>query len=87
MITFANQRGSIDDDHNLKIHYLNESFWVKVVAINKDHNKVIGVLMNNLLCGIKWGSLVLAQEDNPSQLLEMKRIVHSVPNTEEWSIL
>jgi len=87
MITFGNERGSINENGSLKIHYLNESFWIKVIAINRDHNQVIGVLSNNLLCGYKWGLFVLAVEKNPSELLEMVSVVDSVPNTEEWSLI
>jgi len=89
MIEYGEDRGYINSNKELKVHYKRESFWIKVVALNKDNTKVIGILMNSLLGDelYVWGTMVLAEETDSNNLCEVQYIVDCIPNTEEWKII
>jgi hypothetical protein len=89
MITYGEERGSINKYNELKIHYMKESFWIKVIATNSDRTQVIGILMNSLLDSKKfvWGTMVIAKEINPNELCEMIKVIHRIPNNEKWGII
>jgi len=89
MIKYGEERGLINKDNVMKVHYNKESFWIKVVAVDRDYHQVIGILMNSLLDNevMTWGTLVLVEEINTSQLCEVQYAVDCIPNNELWTIL
>ena len=89
MIKYGEERGYINKDNLMKVHYDKESFWIKVIAIDRDAHQVIGILMNSLLDNelMIWGSIVLAEEIDVDKLCEVQYKVDCVPNTEIWTIL
>jgi len=89
MLEYGEGRGFVNSNRELKIHFEQESFWIKVIAVNNDKTKVIGVLMNNLLDTdiYIWGTIVMAEEINPNELFEMKGIVGEITNSSDWSLL
>jgi hypothetical protein len=89
MIKYSEDRGQLNKDNIMKVHYNQESFWIKVVAVDRDFNKVIGILMNSLLDNevMTWGTMVMAQEIDTSQLCEVQYVVDSIPNNDIWTII
>jgi hypothetical protein len=79
-------RGYIDDENNLKILYIDEGIWVKVIALTDDRRRGIGVVQNNTIEGsVTWGEFIEFESDNPDEIPKFKQKVSRIPNDENWT--